>query len=959
MRALLEEVKQQQVAFTSLQIQQAVDKAWVATQMVLVIMGLLLVCYSYVVCAAYAVSLAALGRFKTSVIRRQVHVWWTACVVSVFYLLTKARTEGPFRNEELQDRAWLFFHQVVARFLVQQIGVLGGFWTKIGQSMSVNPAFPEPYGLEFKQLQDAAPSTDISDIMAIIRASFGAEKAGRIVIDESAPPLGVASVAQVHRATYHSPGAADPKDIVVKVQHPGAATRFRNDLWASDKLTRLMAAVKSESFPDMRPILAAMWQVTLNELDFRLEAKNQKHAAATVREANVNVIIPEVCDELVAEKAMAMEYVDGVRLEHVETELPEVDKTSLIFALVDHFGVQFSLDGHFHADPHPGNLMVDRKSGKLVVLDWGMCISIERYQSEGYAKIFHSIATRDVWLLIDALEQVGFKFKAGEVFEPLMFLAAMRFVLRDTQVKEMARGQMKEVMGAHMEIHEKGPKRYKKSPTEMMPGEMIYFGKALNLLFMVSSTLGVSNSTLRTLLCRARMRLTSQEMGDSIPRGPEDFLPRLPAPEESARSPLECKLLAFCHDLYAKGHLMGAQICVLEQQKARSKPAAAPKRVADVTVGVRGWLDTEPVTSDTLFNLLDISKLFVALAVLRLVDRSGLRLQAHLADRWLQLHSDADGRQLTVEQVLGHLAGRWSVLPKEITELSTLLDAEAVLKAFEKAPPNEGAGVAQRYHAVSYGYLCAGICSHLAGRDLTQVFQELAEEAAACEGPSASALTLSLPPKCLAGVAMPTQVVSSANMSEISGMLATMASNLSSEERSAVASARHETFGREHLLHSSLFAQQKVASAVLPGMQAFGTARAAASMLSAVASGRLLAPELVQEMRRSRRPKTENACAQAEEFNQEFEDLFEIDDFKDWGLGAQLVHPQAWGGKVCEKEGLPWGHLSQNGSLLLQVPGPRPVVVALLVNMVDLEASRRVSWGVMRIIEDYVQQGAA
>merc|ERR1712172_321030 len=109
-----------------------------------------------------------------------------------------------------------------------------------------------------------------------------------------------------------------------------------------------------------------------------------------------------------------MEFIDGVQLTRAAQELPNVDRSRLVSALLDHFGVQFVVDGHFHADPHPGNLLVKRSTGQLVVLDWGMSVTLPPEHAKTYARIFYATATSDLWMLLRGFESLGLAFKDGE-----------------------------------------------------------------------------------------------------------------------------------------------------------------------------------------------------------------------------------------------------------------------------------------------------------------------------------------------------------------------------------------------------------------------------------------------------------------------------------------------------------------------------------------------------------------
>eukprot|EP00913_Durusdinium_trenchii_P029483 g27636.t1 len=249
------------------------------------------------------------------------------------------------------------------------------------------------------------------------------------------------------------------------------------DLRNAQVLAKLLALVDPEGVPDLRPIVQSLREVTVKELDFRLEAENQERAIKAAETYHANVLIPKVVKELVSRKAMAMDYVDGEPLPVAAQRLTQEQRNRIIGAMVDHFAVQFVLDGHFHADPHPGNLMVQKGSERLVVLDWGMCITLPPEKARGYGELFVAAATSNSWRLVEAMKVIGITFKdpvrasPSDVFEPLMFLNFTRFCSRETQPVEEAKGQVEGFMKAGDDLYQRGPKRFKKSPFDVMSGD--------------------------------------------------------------------------------------------------------------------------------------------------------------------------------------------------------------------------------------------------------------------------------------------------------------------------------------------------------------------------------------------------------------------------------------------------------------------------------------------------------
>lgn len=986
LKSELESLRRSQDVRKEADLRHEVAQIWVATQLVVAALTVLLFLWRLSVFSLWTLFLALLHYFPKCLARRFCHSMWCAFAFYVKMKMTQARCRHGRLEGEERKAEWNACHRVLARFVYENIAELRGFWTKVGQQFSVNVLFPRPYLDELSRLQDQLPADAVEEVLATIQQEFGAATASRIKIDPVAPPLGVASIAQVHRATYYPTGGGAPRDIVVKVQHNGVEPVFKQDLFSAWIIANLIAYCDPEGVPDLRPILSTLKEVTLQELDFRLEASNQQRARKAVEDNGVNVLIPEVVSELVSKRAMAMAYVDGVRLGTVAEEWDEASRNRVIAALVDHYGVQFAVDGHFHADPHPGNLLVERSTGRLTVLDWGMCVTLEPAKVKWYARIFFAAATMNIWLLEAALKGVGIVFKEDdEANEPFLNEIIWRFILRDTQSMADATQDVQKFVQTTDSLHREGPTRYKRSPVHVLSGELLYFGKAIELLFMVSSRLGVCQPTLQAISRRAFLSLLDQKGAAAGLRPQHELFPPIPAAPNKPRSSIEQQLRALLEQKYKEGRLMGAQLCVLEVGKSRGGAIV----LADLAVGVRGWFDHEAVCEGTLFNLLDISKLLIALSVLRQIDAGRLRLGDLLADHWPAFATGAaskaptaggeacTAKQVTVEHVLAHTSGLWRPLPPDITAMHEVVDSEKMLASVAASPPAEAPGDAQRYHCTTFGYLCAGVCRHIAGRELAEAWRETVEEACKwapgnIRGHVAREEVLWRLPEAAraggaagAGLAHWQGSVSTMDVDEAGRFMARLATQVGQKDLERLTSS-----GREHLVATSMFAgvRADVPGALLPGMQAFGTARGVATVLGAAAAGALVSRKLAENMLRSRLPARGSGAGgggdatSIDPLARDIGHAIDLSMFKDFGLGVQLVRPPDGPGvEGSEARAAFWGHMSQTGSMALVLPsrkGKGCKVVTLLMNMADssMQDSCHVAWEVLKVLEGGAQQ---
>jgi predicted unusual protein kinase regulating ubiquinone biosynthesis (AarF/ABC1/UbiB family) len=295
----------------------------------------------------------------------------------------------PFVLSFLRDRRrWLVagapversaaFHRRRAEALVAAIGTLGPTFVKLAQVFAGRAdLFPEPYVRALSTLTDQVPPVPLEAVERTIVESYGQPSATLFERFEQTP-IAAASLGQVHRATYQG------REVVVKVLRPGierlVASDVRAATWILKQLERRFA-----TNPHVRGLRVAVEEFSLrigDEMDFRKEADN----AERIREnfaGNRRVMIPRMERDLVRQRVLVMEYMQGVRIDRVDSVVPAGTgvrraRSSDIVASVMELYIQMMLvDGLFHADPHPGNLLVS-PDGRIILLDFGMVVPVPR-----------------------------------------------------------------------------------------------------------------------------------------------------------------------------------------------------------------------------------------------------------------------------------------------------------------------------------------------------------------------------------------------------------------------------------------------------------------------------------------------------------------------------------------------------------------------------------------------------
>lgn len=260
--------------------------------------------------------------------------------------------------------------QRLGKSLRQALEQGGVTFVKLGQLASTrSDVLPAELVTELSLLQDQVAPAAWDDVAALLTEELGAAPEEIFATFERVP-IAAASVAQVHRATLRS-GA----DVVVKVQRPGIGPVVEQDLDIVARMARSLQTRTRWGRALGAVDLASGFAAALGEeLDFRVEARNMATvaAAAARRGGEIGVRMPAVHAQLCTERILVMERLDGVPLGSAGPALIErgLDGAALARSLLACLLRQVMVDGVFHADPHPGNVLL-LSDGQLGLLDFG------------------------------------------------------------------------------------------------------------------------------------------------------------------------------------------------------------------------------------------------------------------------------------------------------------------------------------------------------------------------------------------------------------------------------------------------------------------------------------------------------------------------------------------------------------------------------------------------------------
>ncbi len=229
---------------------------------------------------------------------------------------------------------------------------LGPTFVKLGQILSVRrDVLPAPLIQELQMLTDKVKTVPYEEVQDVIQESCGKEDEFCIYVEHE--PLAGASMSQVHRAKMK-----DGSDVVFKVQRPDIRELIEVDLTILENL----AERAEKSLPYLRPfnpvgLIEEFSKQMRKELDFVLDGKNAETVALNMKDIP-EIKIPKIYWEHSGPRLLVMEYIEGVRIDDVDALKEKHDVKRLAEIGLEAYLKQVFIDGFFHGDPHPGNLLV-------------------------------------------------------------------------------------------------------------------------------------------------------------------------------------------------------------------------------------------------------------------------------------------------------------------------------------------------------------------------------------------------------------------------------------------------------------------------------------------------------------------------------------------------------------------------------------------------------------------------
>ncbi|MGN7168635.1 ABC1 kinase family protein [Paenibacillus cellulositrophicus] len=364
-------------------------------------------------------------------------------------------------------RRWITHETPQTKTLGERIRLvledLGPTFVKLGQLASTrSDLLPEPIIRELIKLQDQVPPFSSESAKGIIEQELD-DAIEDIFSWFEESPIAAASIGQVHLGKLKT-----GEDVAVKVQRPGALQMVVRDLEILRDLTALAEKrwvwVKQYQIARLVEEFASSMRA---ELDYTQEGRNAEKIALQFQN-DETVCIPRIFWQYTSSRVMTMEYVRGISLSHQEELVAKgYDLKETAEKLVESMLHQIFIEGFFHADPHPGNLLV-RKDGSLAYLDFGMVGRLSEEMKDHLSSLIIALMRKNTDSMVRAVLRLGMMPEDGDIRELRRDLDSLREQYYNIPFSEISMGTALNDLFAVAQRHK-----------VMIPPDLTLLGKAL------------------------------------------------------------------------------------------------------------------------------------------------------------------------------------------------------------------------------------------------------------------------------------------------------------------------------------------------------------------------------------------------------------------------------------------------------------------------------------------------
>jgi predicted unusual protein kinase regulating ubiquinone biosynthesis (AarF/ABC1/UbiB family) len=384
-----------------------------------------------------------------------------------------------WRGDEWAEKRRHQHHRWSANQLYETAVRHQGLLIKTAQFLSSRPDIvPDEYIDVLSGLQDEVPPEPMPVVRRLIQAELG-QSLEAVFSEFEEQPVAAASLAQVHRAVLH-----DGRVVAVKVQYPGIERLVEDDLKNNELFIKILG--KLDHTLDFSFIAEEMSKMIPLELDFIHEGRSGEQIAANFAGVE-DIVVPEVYWQYTTRRVLVMQFLDGVKITDAEgLARLGIDAGDVAKVLIVAFSEMLLQHGLFHADPHPGNLLV-APGPKLIMVDFGQVKEVGPQFRFVFAQMTKALVAEDSVALGQTFRALGFRMKddSAEGYQELG-----RTYVGDI-AKEMTASNAGWAKPEMFDTSYRDMLRLlRANPLVKIPPDLLFVGRVMGLLNGLSMTLG-------------------------------------------------------------------------------------------------------------------------------------------------------------------------------------------------------------------------------------------------------------------------------------------------------------------------------------------------------------------------------------------------------------------------------------------------------------------------------------
>lgn len=403
------------------------------------------------------------------------------------WLRLKRRVFGEQRMAEATHQFHLSAARAVARRAVRQQGLIIKTCQFLGSRADI---LMEEYVEVLSMLQDAVPPRPWRQMRPIIEAELGG-RIEELFAEFDTDAVAAASLAQVYRARTH-----DGHDVAVKVQYPGIERIVAWDL----QTIRFLANVWSrlETVIDFRPVVDEMERNAPEEVDFVHEGHAAEEISAILADRD-DVVVPGIYWQRSSRRVLTMDFLQGTKITDVEAlRTAGIDTARVANSLIDLYNVMVLRHGMFHADPHPGNLLVlppvaVGAPARIGLIDFGLTKRLPNEFREQVVVLTSAIVSQHRQQVTEAMEGMGFRTR---YYDEETYYALGEAFLGDV----LRSGKAYADQALFAEVNVRIGRILRANPLVDVPGDVILIARVMGLLSGIGRQLDSQTDLIDSLI---------------------------------------------------------------------------------------------------------------------------------------------------------------------------------------------------------------------------------------------------------------------------------------------------------------------------------------------------------------------------------------------------------------------------------------------------------------------------